>query len=204
MGMGMGPIYRKPRTSIPAPLFAIYPYLLASGIGREAIIIDPVRDHTAQYLQEINELKLTLVIAIDTHTHAEHITASGILRDEVGCFTVMGAQTEAECVSYRVSEGKTLRTDDVVLKTVFTPGHTNESFSFFLWDSLVQLSSLPMCCSSAVAAEPISEAAIHINVGIQSSTSYAHFPTKFCSIRRTTTRDRPSGVSVRSGGITLA
>ena len=109
-----------------------YTYLLASGWGREALILDPVKEHTDQYLQVISELDLKLVIAVDTHTHADHITALGSLRDASGCTTVMGAQTKAECVSYRVADEETLKIDGIALRAIFTPGHTNESFSFLI------------------------------------------------------------------------
>jgi glyoxylase-like metal-dependent hydrolase (beta-lactamase superfamily II) len=109
-----------------------YTYVLASGPGREAVIIDPVKEHLSQYLQLIAELNLKLVIAIDTHTHADHITALGSLRDASGCTTVMGMYTKAECVSYRVADGEVLDSDGISLRAMFTPGHTNESFSFVL------------------------------------------------------------------------
>ena len=109
-----------------------YTYVLASGPGREAMIIDPVKEHLNQYLQLITELDLKLVIAIDTHTHADHITALGSLRDASGCATVMGMHTKAECVSYRVSDGEVIDSDGISLRAMFTPGHTNESFSFVL------------------------------------------------------------------------
>ena len=109
-----------------------YTYLLASGYGREAVIIDPVKEHLQQYLTVIGDLELKLVTAIDTHTHADHITALGGLRDAAGCTTVMGEHTKAECVSYRVKDGEALKTDGIVLHALFTPGHTNESFSFVL------------------------------------------------------------------------
>ena len=109
-----------------------YTYLLASGVGREAFIIDPVKDQLKQYLAVIADLDLKLVTAIDTHTHADHITALGSLRDTLGCVTVMGKHTKAECVSYRVSEGEILKADGISLRALFTPGHTNESFSFLL------------------------------------------------------------------------
>src|SRR3546814_12467993 len=76
-----------------------YSYLLADGIGRDAVIIDPVREHLADYLRLITELELKLVHAIDTHTHADHITALGSLRAATGCVTLMGEYTKAECVS---------------------------------------------------------------------------------------------------------
>ena len=109
-----------------------YTYVLASGPGREAVIIDPVKEQLNQYLQLIAELNLKLVIAIDTHTHADHITALGSLRDASGCTTVMGMHTKAECVSYRVSDGEVIDSDGISLRAMFTPGHTNESFSFVL------------------------------------------------------------------------
>jgi glyoxylase-like metal-dependent hydrolase (beta-lactamase superfamily II) len=86
-----------------------YTYVLASGIGREAYIIDPVKEHTDRYLQLIFELQLRLVIAIDTHTHADHITALGSLRESSGCRTVMGEHTKAECISYRVRDSEGTR-----------------------------------------------------------------------------------------------
>ena len=109
-----------------------YTYLLASAVGREAIIIDPVKEQLDQYLKVISDLDLKLVTAIDTHMHADHITALGSLRDASGCITVMGKHTKAECVSYRVSDGETLKSDGISLRAMFTPGHTNESFSFVL------------------------------------------------------------------------
>jgi sulfur dioxygenase len=109
-----------------------YTYILASGIGREAVIIDPVKEQLRQYLTVISDLELKLVTAIDTHTHADHITALGSLRDASGCATVMGEYTKAECVSYRVSDGEVLKSDGIALRAMYTPGHTNESFSFVL------------------------------------------------------------------------
>src|SRR5271156_439699 len=114
------------------PESSTYTYLLASGTGREAVIIDPVKCQLQQYLTLIGDLDLKLVTAIDTHTHADHITALGSLRDAAGCATVMGQYTKADCVSYRVKEGEILRADGITLRALFTPGHTNESFSFVL------------------------------------------------------------------------
>ncbi len=109
-----------------------YTYLIASGMGREALLIDPVLEHTDEYLQLINELDLSLVRAIDTHTHADHITALGELRDATGCVTIMGEHTHADCVSERVSDGDKIKVDGIVLEAMYTPGHTDESFSFYL------------------------------------------------------------------------
>jgi len=109
-----------------------YTYLIASGQGREALIIDPVKGQTNTYLGLINQLDLKLVRAIDTHTHADHVTALGDLRDHTGCVTIMGEFTKAECVSQHVSEGESVNVDGVRLDALYTPGHTDESFSFVL------------------------------------------------------------------------
>lgn len=109
-----------------------YTYVLASRAGGEALIIDPVKEHLHAYLGIIERLDLRLVHAIDTHTHADHITALGDLRDATHCCTIMGERSKAECVSRRVSEGEVLRADGIQLRAVYTPGHTDESFSFVL------------------------------------------------------------------------
>lgn len=109
-----------------------YTYLIASGRGREALIIDPVKQHTAMYLSLIEQLDLRLVRAIDTHTHADHVTALGDLREATQCVTLMGQYTQAECVSAQVADGEVLDIDGVRLQALYTPGHTDESFSFHL------------------------------------------------------------------------
>lgn len=109
-----------------------YTYLLASGRGREAIIIDPVKDQLNQYLTAIQELDLKLVTAIDTHTHADHITALGDLRIQTGCTSIMGELTKAECISATVKNNELINIDGIKFKAIYTPGHTDESFSFIL------------------------------------------------------------------------
>lgn len=114
------------------PVSSTYTYVLASGRGREALIIDPVKEKLDDYLRLIRELDLRLVRAIDTHTHADHITALGDLRDRTGCVTIMGEFTKAACVSQSVREGEVIDVDGVRLQALYTPGHTDESFSFVL------------------------------------------------------------------------
>ena len=58
-----------------------YTYILASRLGGEAVIIDPVLEKVDRYLQLIRELDLKLVKAVDTHLHADHISGLGVLRD---------------------------------------------------------------------------------------------------------------------------
>lgn len=114
------------------PISSTYTYVLASGCGREALIIDPVKEKLDDYLRLIADLDLKLVRAIDTHTHADHITALGDLRERTGCVTIMGEFTKALCVSQNIREGETLDVDGIKLQALYTPGHTDESFSFLL------------------------------------------------------------------------
>lgn len=111
-----------------------YTYLLASRPGGEALLIDPVKGEEARYGQLLEELGVKLVYALDTHVHADHVTALGALRDVHGCTTVMGDHTRAECVSLKVKDGDTLGVDGAQLRVMYTPGHTDDSYSFLLDD----------------------------------------------------------------------
>src|SRR3546814_18524896 len=102
------------------------------GTGGEALIIDPVKEHCEAYATLLRELDIRLLHAVDTHTHADHITALGDLRDSTGCATVMGAHSKADCVSRSITEGEVLRVGEIVLQAMYPSGHTDESFSFVL------------------------------------------------------------------------
>lgn len=111
-----------------------YTYLLASRRGGEALIIDPVIEKVERYLQLINELDLKLVKAVDTHLHADHITGLGALRDRTHCITVMGEMSKADVVSMRLADGDKLTIEGVALDALYTPGHTDDSYSFLMND----------------------------------------------------------------------
>jgi len=111
-----------------------YTYLLASRHGGEALVIDPVIEKVDRYLQLIRELDLKLVKAVDTHLHADHITGLGALRDRTHCITVMGENTKADVVSMRVGEGDRIEIEGLGLDVLFTPGHTDDSYSFLYGD----------------------------------------------------------------------
>jgi sulfur dioxygenase len=111
-----------------------YTYLLASRRGGEALIIDPVIEKVERYLQLVNELDLKLVKAVDTHLHADHITGLGALRDRTHCITVMGEMSKVDVVSMRLAEGDKLTIEGVALDVLYTPGHTDDSYSFRMND----------------------------------------------------------------------
>ena len=111
-----------------------YCYLIASRKGAEALIIDPVLEKVDRYIQLMDELDLRLVKAVDTHLHADHVTGLGALRDRTRCITVMGENTKADVVSMRLADGDKLDIEGVSLDVIYTPGHTDDSYSFALED----------------------------------------------------------------------
>jgi glyoxylase-like metal-dependent hydrolase (beta-lactamase superfamily II) len=114
-----------------------YSYLIASRHGGEALLVDPVLEHTDRYTQLARELDLSLVLAVDTHIHADHITGLGQLREQTGCVTAMGEMTQADCLSTRFGDGEKLKLDSVDIQAVYTPGHTDDSYSFVLPDRVL-------------------------------------------------------------------
>jgi len=118
------------------PVSCTYSYLIASRRGGEALIIDPVLEKVDRYLQLMRELNLHLVKAVDTHLHADHITGLGALRDHTQCITVMGEQSSVDVVSMRITDGDTLQIEGVSMDAIYTPGHTDDSYSFLMQDRL--------------------------------------------------------------------
>ena len=109
-----------------------YTYLIASANGREAVIIDPVIENVSEYIQLLKELDLKLVKVIDTHIHADHVTAASKLKQATNCATLMGEHTPADAVEIKVKDNEMINIDDLNIKSIYTPGHTSESYSFLL------------------------------------------------------------------------
>ena len=109
-----------------------YTYLIASTNGREAVIIDPVIENVSEYIQLLKELDLKLVKVIDTHIHADHVTAASKLKQATNCATLMGEHTPADAVEIKVKDNEMINIDDLNIKSIYTPGHTSESYSFLL------------------------------------------------------------------------
>lgn len=116
------------------PTSCTYTYLLARRSGAEAVIVDPVLEHVETYLSLLERLDLHLVKAIDTHVHADHVTGLAELRDHTKCITVMGERSNADVVSMRVKEDEIVDVDGIALRTMYTPGHTDDSYSFVMDD----------------------------------------------------------------------
>ena len=111
-----------------------YTYIVSSGKGREALIIDPVLEHTDQYINFLNKLELKLVKVIDTHIHADHITGLNELSKRTSCTKIMGDNSKSEVVDLRVKEDENVKIDNINLKVMYTPGHTDCSYSYLMND----------------------------------------------------------------------
>ena len=109
-----------------------YTYLISSGKGREALIIDPVIENVTEYISLLKELDLKLVKVIDTHIHADHVTGASKLKDITKCSTIMGAHTPAESVEIKVKDDEYIDVDNLKIRAMYTPGHTSDSYSFLM------------------------------------------------------------------------
>ncbi|MDC0240607.1 MBL fold metallo-hydrolase [Candidatus Pelagibacter sp.] len=109
-----------------------YTYIIASAKGREAVIIDPVLENVEDYINILKELELKLVKVIDTHIHADHITGASKLKQVTNCTTIMGEHTPADTVEIKVKDSEIIDIDNLKIRSMYTPGHTSDSYSFLL------------------------------------------------------------------------
>ena len=111
-----------------------YTYVISSGKGREALIIDPVIEHTEEYIKVLDKLELKLVKVLDTHIHADHITGLNELSKRTTCSKVMGEKSKSEVIDLKVKDDDEINIENIKLKTIYTPGHTDCSYSFLMGD----------------------------------------------------------------------
>ena len=111
-----------------------YTYIIASGEEREALIIDPVIEHTEDYIKILNSLKLKLVKVIDTHIHADHITAMNELNKRTSCSRIMGEHSKSEVIDLKIKDNEKIEIENIKLEAIYTPGHTDCSYSYLMDD----------------------------------------------------------------------
>jgi sulfur dioxygenase len=109
-----------------------YTYIISSGKGREALIIDPVIENTNEYINFLKNLDLKLVKVIDTHIHADHISGLNELNKQTNCSRIMGENSESEVIDIRVSDNEKIKIENIELTAIYTPGHTKCSYSFLM------------------------------------------------------------------------
>jgi len=111
-----------------------YTYVIASGEGREALIIDPVIEHTEEYIKLLENLKLKLVKVIDTHIHADHITGLNELSKRTDCSKIMGEHSKSEVIDLKIKDNEKIEIEKIELTAIYTPGHTDCSYSYLMND----------------------------------------------------------------------
>jgi sulfur dioxygenase len=116
------------------PLSSTYTYLLGCRETGEALLIDPVVNAMERDLQVLHELGLRLAYTLDTHIHADHITAALHLKERTGSKIAAPAFDRLPCTDFGVEEGRPLQVGSIVVNGLHTPGHTDGHFSYALND----------------------------------------------------------------------
>jgi sulfur dioxygenase len=110
-----------------------YTYLIADPVNKDAMLVDPVNTHIDDYLALLAKHGLQLKYTLETHVHADHITASGLLRQRLGAQTGVSALCGAETADFQIKDGDVFAfANGEQVKVIATPGHTKGSISF-LW-----------------------------------------------------------------------
>ncbi|MEZ4232188.1 MAG: MBL fold metallo-hydrolase [Polyangiaceae bacterium] len=112
-----------------------FTYLVADPETRQAALIDPVKEQTERDLKLVEELGFELRYVLDTHVHADHITAAGELRERTGAESVAG-KAGASCASLHVGHGDTLPLGSLTIRALETPGHTDDSVSYHVGNAV--------------------------------------------------------------------
>ena len=111
-------------------------YLIADDQSREAVLIDPVASHIDDYLLMLKQHHLRLKYALETHVHADHISASGRLRERLAIKTGVSELCGATTADMQLNDGDVLQLGTQQIQVIATPGHTLGSISF-LWNERI-------------------------------------------------------------------
>jgi glyoxylase-like metal-dependent hydrolase (beta-lactamase superfamily II)/rhodanese-related sulfurtransferase len=112
-------------------------YLIHGDESDEAVLVDPVLDHFNYYLSMLKERNLKLIMVIDTHTHADHISGASALSDITGCDYMMHEKAPAKCITKRIREGYEFIMDNITCRVIETFGHTQDSISLIFPDKIL-------------------------------------------------------------------
>jgi glyoxylase-like metal-dependent hydrolase (beta-lactamase superfamily II) len=118
------------------PLSSTYTYLLGCEETGQAVLIDPVIVAADRDLAEVKRLGLTLAYTLETHIHADHITAALELKKKTGSKIAAPACDRLPCTDVGIEEGKPFRVGSMVLQPLHTPGHTDGHFAYLCGDKV--------------------------------------------------------------------
>ena len=116
------------------PISSTYTYLLGCEQSGQALLIDPVLPMWQRDLALLNELGLKLAYTLDTHIHADHVTAALRLKRETGSQIACSAVDALPCTDVALREGMPLQMGSVCIDPLFTPGHTDGHLAFLTGD----------------------------------------------------------------------
>jgi len=119
-----------------------YTYLLACEKTQKAILIDTVASQLENYIQLLDDLKLTLIFTFETHVHADHVTAASLLRDQLNSKSVVHRDAGALCADLLVTDNIELQVGSLLIKVLHTPGHTSGCVSYVVGDRVFTGDSL--------------------------------------------------------------
>ncbi|MBC7693531.1 MAG: MBL fold metallo-hydrolase [Methylotenera sp.] len=107
-------------------------YLIYDRATRSAALIDPVLELMDDYRTYLADHRLKLVWALDTHTHADHFSASQEIRNQYDVPIGMSATTECARATHKFKHGEELQVGELTVRVLATPGHTPDSVSYFV------------------------------------------------------------------------
>ena len=116
------------------PLSSTYTYLLGDEVTGQAILIDPVIATMDRDLAEVQRLGLKLSYTVDTHIHADHITAALEMKRAVGSSIAMPAYDQLPCADVYLEEGNAFQVGRITLRPLHTPGHTDGHLAYLMND----------------------------------------------------------------------
>ncbi len=119
------------------PISSTFTYILACEETGQAILVDPVLPAWQRDLEVLQALELQLAITLDTHVHADHITAASRLRRETGSTIAHPAVDALTCVDRPVREDEPLLLGSVRLDPLYTPGHTDGHHAYLLGERVL-------------------------------------------------------------------
>ncbi|CAN8073670.1 unnamed protein product [Agarophyton chilense] len=110
-----------------------YTYLLADPETKEAILIDPVDTLIDRDLRVVNECGFRLVYALNTHAHADHISATGLIKKKIPSVkSVLGKASKGKADILVCEQDSITFGANFCLKVIETPGHTAGCVSYYL------------------------------------------------------------------------
>ena len=109
-----------------------YSYLIADEKSRSAVLVDPVLEQVERDLKLLRELNLTLEFCLETHVHADHVTATSKLRELTGCHGIVPEGAPVSCADRHIRDGETVQLGDVTIKAIATPGHTDSHMAYLV------------------------------------------------------------------------